>query len=262
MTEINAASAIPLYLQIQRKIRQMIYSGKIRPGSRLPSENSLAEQFGVARMTIRHALSHLVKEGIVFKKRGVGTFVTDKSDILMTKLVFPPSLSILLKENGYTPSSEFLEKHLTDDLPKGIREELQLGPGEKVLYTKRLRLGNDLPMAINHSWLPAALVPGMVDEPFVDGSIIKTLVERYQLLPSVGVEWVESTSATEHEAGLLQVSPQTPLLLMTSISYLYDDTPVEFSKTLWRTDKLRLQINSRDFSITFRDEGDEVNVRN
>jgi len=261
MTEIKATSPMPLYLQIQRKIQQMIYAGKVRPGSRLPSENNLADQFGVARMTIRQALEHLAQENIIYKKQGVGTFVTEESEILMSKLAFPPSLSMLLKTNGYTPSSDILKKQVTDQIPGGIRDELRLQPGDLVLYTKRLRLGNDIPMAINHSWLPEKLVPGMADEPFVDGSIIKTLIERYQLLPSVGVEWVESTLATNREARLLQIPLQSPLLLMTSISTLYDDTPIEYSKTLWRTDKLRLQINSRDFSITFRDEMDEVNVR-
>jgi DNA-binding GntR family transcriptional regulator len=253
VTILNTNSPIPLYVQIRKKLQDLIHSGILRPGSKLPPETELATQFGVSRMTLRQALNKMVEDGIIEKKRGVGTFVTKESDIINAKLVFPPSLSSMLIKEGYKPSSQLINREVTKQIPATGRKLLNLNSKDLVIYTERLRLGNNIPLAINKSWIPDKLVPGFSNNELVDDSIIKTLIEVYNVLPSFGSEWVEPVLATKQETELMQVPINTPLLLMTTISYSYNETPVEFSQTLWRGDKLRLQINSRDFSIKFRD---------
>jgi len=252
MTKSSSSSSIPQYIQIQEKIKQLIQTDRIRLGLKLPSENVLASQFGVSRMTVRHALDKLAEENIIKKRRGLGNFVTNQLDSITAELSFPPSLTKLLIEAGFTPSSKFLNRSVTKEIPSRGRELLELPHGEKVAFTERLRYGGNFPLAINKSWLPDSLVRGITEKEFIEGSLIKTLIKIYHLLPTKGIEWVEPTLASSHEAKLLEIAIGTPLLLMTTISYLADGTPVEFSKTLWRGDKLRLQINSRDFEITFR----------
>lgn len=252
MTKSSSSSSIPQYIQIQEKIKQLIQTDRIRLGLKLPSENVLASQFGVSRMTVRHALDKLAEENIIKKRRGLGNFVTNQLDSITAELSFPPSLNKILIEAGFTPSSKFLNRSVTKEIPSRGMELLELTRGEKVAFTERLRYGGNIPLAINKSWLPDRLVRGITEKEFIEGSLIKTLIEIYHLLPIKGIEWVEPTLASAYEAKLLEIAVKTPLLLMTTISYLADGTPVEFSKTLWRGDKLRLQINSRDFEITFR----------
>ena len=82
MDKVPKSSSIPQYIQIQEKIKQFIQIGRFRLGGKLPSENVLASQFGVSRMTVRHALEKLVQENIIEKRRGLGNFVTNKSDAI------------------------------------------------------------------------------------------------------------------------------------------------------------------------------------
>lgn len=261
MCSLEVTSSIPLYVQIQHQIRNLIETGNVRLGGRLPSETELASQFGVSRMTVRQALDELASEQLVTRKRGVGTFVTDSADVIAARLAFPPSLSSLLSEAGYTSNSEVLARTVTTDIPSWGAELLELEEGEPVAYTERLRFADDIPLAINRSWLPDKLVPGLIEIDFIGDSLVKTLVDVYQLLPTKGIEWVEPTMSRQREANLLNIEQGTPLLLMTTISRLADDTPVEFSKTLWRGDRLRLQINSRDFVMTFREGPNQEGLR-
>jgi GntR family transcriptional regulator len=252
--------SIPLYLQIKHNIADLIRSGQVQLGGQLPSEPKLADQFGVARLTVRQALGELAKDGLIERRRGVGTYVTDRADIVAANLAFPPSLTSLFTAQGYVPSSVTISKIVATSIPEWGRELLQLAPDESVVHIERLRLADNIPMAINKSWLPAKVVPGLTEIEFIGDSLIQTLVEAYQLLPSKGAEWVEPTVATAREAALLQVPEGTPLLLMTTISNLPDDTPIEFSKSWWRGDKLRLQINSRDYVMKLRNDLSQSNL--
>jgi GntR family transcriptional regulator len=252
MNKVSKSSSIPQYIQIQEKLKQFIQIGRFRLGGKLPSENVLASQFGVSRMTVRHALDKLVQENIIEKRRGLGSFVTNKSDAISAELSFPPSLTKLLNEAGFPPSSKILTCRLTRKIPSRGKELLKLKPNEQVAFLERLRFGADIPLAINQSWLPDKLVGGITEKNLIEDSLMKTLIENYHILPTKGIEWVEPTVASTKEAELLKIKPGSPLLLMTMASFMEDGTPVEFSKTLWRGDKLRLQINSRNFEITFR----------
>ncbi|MCK7514036.1 MAG: GntR family transcriptional regulator [Desulfobacterales bacterium] len=69
---------LPVYHQIRRTIRYWVLDKRYLPNSRIPPENELASQFNVNRMTVRQALSSLVQEGLLIRKRGEGTFVTER----------------------------------------------------------------------------------------------------------------------------------------------------------------------------------------
>jgi len=246
--------SIPLYIQIKHDIADLIRSGQMQPGGQLPSEPKLAEQFGVARLTIRQALEELAKEELIERRRGIGTYVTDRADVISANLAFPPSLTSLFAQQGYKSSSVTLTKMVTTAIPDWGRELLRLEPDEPLVHIERLRLADDTPMAINQSWLPERFVPNLVATDLVGDSLIQTLVEVYHLLPTKGVEWVEAVTASAREASLFGIAPGAPLLLMTSLAQLSDDTPLEFSKSWWRSDRLRLQVNSRNFFMALRDE--------
>ena len=65
----------PIYIKIEKYLKELIDSGKIKPGELLPSENQLTEEFNVTRMTVRSAFNNLVKEGYITRKRGIGSIV-------------------------------------------------------------------------------------------------------------------------------------------------------------------------------------------
>ena len=69
---------VPLYLQVKDQLQKKIVDGKQEPGSVIPSEQSLAKMFGTSMSTIRQAINLLVAEGVLSKKQGKGTFITQK----------------------------------------------------------------------------------------------------------------------------------------------------------------------------------------
>lgn len=75
---INHDAARPLWQQVADDVRADIHSGRLPAGARLPSENDLAHQYGVSRVTIRHALQSLSEEGLTEAVQGRGTFVTTR----------------------------------------------------------------------------------------------------------------------------------------------------------------------------------------
>ncbi|MBM4430527.1 MAG: GntR family transcriptional regulator, partial [Chloroflexi bacterium] len=77
MTTIDHHSAIPIYHQLEMLIREQIRSGLWRPGDRIPTEKQLCQMYGISRSPVRQALKTLEDEGVLLRRRGAGTFVSD-----------------------------------------------------------------------------------------------------------------------------------------------------------------------------------------
>src|SRR6476661_7803980 len=76
--EVDKASDTPAFKQIAAELRGAIGSGRLSPGDKVPSESQLMEHFGVARMTVRQALSELRAEGLLVAEHGRGVFVRER----------------------------------------------------------------------------------------------------------------------------------------------------------------------------------------
>jgi len=76
MAPLTKTEGIALYVQVRETLRDQIKTGVLEPGQKLPSEDDLAAQFGVSRMTVRQGISDLTDEGMLYRRRGRGTFVT------------------------------------------------------------------------------------------------------------------------------------------------------------------------------------------
>ncbi|MCK6471783.1 MAG: GntR family transcriptional regulator [Planctomycetes bacterium] len=75
---IGPESGAPKYAVVREKLRRQIADGTLRPGMRLPTELELPKRFGVSELTIRRALGDLVREGLIVRRRGSGSFVADR----------------------------------------------------------------------------------------------------------------------------------------------------------------------------------------
>lgn len=94
MNKIDKSVPIPLYYQLKQMIKDGIEKGEYKPGDRLPTEQELCDQFDISRQPVRHALTELVYEGILYRKPGRGTFVSDFSlspseDVMRVKVMLP-----------------------------------------------------------------------------------------------------------------------------------------------------------------------------
>src|SRR4051812_46886122 len=70
---------VPLYHQLEQDLVDRISGGEFAPGDLLPSEEGICEQYGVSRITVRRALESLIHQGLIVRRRGVGSFVAQRS---------------------------------------------------------------------------------------------------------------------------------------------------------------------------------------
>src|ERR1700730_5384190 len=174
---LDRNSPIPLYFQIAENLKQAIEEGALKPGERVNNELDLAERLGVSRPTVRHAVQRLVEQGLVSRRRGLGTVVVAPRILRSVALT---SLYDDLLANHRHPATTVLtarEIRAGDELAS----VLVLPAGAAVLSVERLRLADGIPLAIMHNYLPAGLLKGRPED-------VLEKTGLYELLRNQGVE--------------------------------------------------------------------------
>lgn len=235
--KINPQSALPLYYQIKQNLLDLVESGKFAPGELLPAEGEMGEYYGVSRLTVRQAVGELVREGVLLRERGRGTFVArPKATQIITR---SSGFSERIREAGQKPSSQVIRYEVIPASPK-VAEYLQITPGAPVYQLTRLRSVDGEPQVIETTHLPQAMFPGLQDFDFSKSSLYSTLAEHYQCMVMSADEVFEPVLLTSYEAGLLGAKPKSTALLLEIIAFDQNDNRVEYNKSIIRGDKARL----------------------
>jgi GntR family transcriptional regulator len=242
----------PLYHRVYRQIAREIESGALQPGDRLPSERWLCDELGVSRATVRRAIEELVTDGLV-EGRGRGSFVTGDA------LVEPPntlmSLSELGRSRGLEASSEVLAAELR---PATIDEAEAFGiaPGAEVFELQRLRMLDGLPISLDHNRVPLRLVPDAAAVDFTSASLYDAL-EHAGHPPARADYELEARGADEHEAELLGLAADAPVLFATTVAIGEDGRVVDLGRTVYRADRYRFQATLMRRAHTQRGNSNE-----
>jgi len=245
MMKLDKASPIPLYHQLKEKLAQLV-DEKYKPGDLLPSEPEIERMFDVSRMTVRLAMGALVEEGIIVKMRGRGTFVQPPK--ISHSLSSITSWTQQMKERGLVPKTVDAELARMEP-PRKIAAALGLAPQEHVIRIKRIRHANDEPMCIMINYIRESAVPGLLDRGLNDESLYTVLSRDYGLRIAKAQETVEAREASEYEADVLKIQPYSPVLFVTRLSYLSDETPFEVVHVISRADRYQYQIMLRDSNL-------------
>ncbi len=221
-------------------IQAQIASGAMHPGDRVPSERELSDRFGMSRMTARQALLELVREGLLYREQGRGTFVAHHK--INQGLLGVTSFTEDMLARGIAPASVGLEQMLELASPEA-RERLQLDLGATVVRLLRLRLGDNRPMALEEAILPADLVPGL-EKVSLNGtfSLYAYLRERGILFKHAH-QTLEAVLADAAQADPLGVKAGAPLLLLERISFDGDGRPLEFVRAHYRADRFKFFVD-------------------
>jgi GntR family transcriptional regulator len=193
-------------------------------------------------MTIRQAISELVNEGILERRKGIGTFVAPPK--LEQPLNSLTSFTEDMAQRGMKAGNRIVSFRETLPDPT-IRKALGLSAGEKVFECVRLRLADEEPMALEMSTLVADSCPGLQREDLENQSLYKLLAERWGVEMDYARQTVEPTLAPPYEASLLHVAPGAPLLLMHRITYDASGRAFEHVKSLYRGDRYKLVTELR-----------------
>ena len=237
---VDRKNPIPYYVQIIRAIREQIENGNWQPGYKLPGETEFCRMFDVSRMTIRQALRELVYEDLITRIRGKGTFVAEPKigESLVQKLTgFYQDMTA----RGYKPITEVLEQVVIPASPK-ITKHLQLAEGTLVFKLARKRSIENEPIVLVTTYLPYALCEGLEKEDFSNQSLYAALENKCGLFISSGRRTIEAVLANENESQLLDIEKGAPLILLDSISYLEDGTPIEYYHAVHKGDRTRFEV--------------------
>ncbi|SEL06520.1 GntR family transcriptional regulator [Nonomuraea pusilla] len=202
----------------------------LAPHDRLPPERSLAEEFGLSRLTVRRVLDELEQEGLVYRVRGSGTFAGEPR---IAKSVELTSFTEDMRARGLRPGSSPVTREL---VPAGadVGYALRLSPSEEVLRLTRVRTADGEPMCLERTHLPAALVPGGLD---LDGSLYEELARRYDIVPRRAEQTINATVLGPDDAEALQVAAFSPAFLVRRTAYDDRGRPVERAESLYRGDR-------------------------
>jgi GntR family transcriptional regulator len=230
-------SAIPAYQRIQSTIRKRIDAGQLRPGDPVSSERDLAKLHEVSLMTARHALASLERDGIVERRRGVGTFVATPK-IHFNKLM---SYTEQMAARNLAAASRILFAKLIDNEPDAAAR-LSLPPAEPVIKLERLRHAADEPFALETCYLSGAQFPGLLAAPLNRDSLFAILEREYDVKLGYADEEIDATGADPRVAELLNVPRREPLLRIRQVIYSAKGRPLIYVLGIYRSDRHNLVI--------------------
>lgn len=237
--QLDKNGFIPLYAQIQRALMEKIQSGELREGDPLASEEELSRFYKVSRMTARQALHGLKTGGYAFSEKGRGTFVTRPK--LEKNIMHLSGFTQEMTRRGMRPSSRLLEQSVI--LPdRALADSLKTHPGGKVLRLKRLRLADDVPMALEEVCIPLQHFPGLDRINFGTHSLYHELREKYGVRVGYADEVIESQLATREESEMLTIPRKAALLSIQRVIMTTQETPIEVSWSRYRGDRYRVSL--------------------
>lgn len=222
--DMRKVKGVPLYVQIRESFRLRIQSGELEVGSQLPSEETLAKDYGVSRMTLRRAMNDLVEEGLIVRKHGEGTLVFSAK--VTRDYATLTSFYEDAQSRGLKPSSRVVKKKIIK-ADSEIAKNLMINEGEPVFNIIRLRLVEDnMVMAVHDLYIPVSLCPWIEDTNLEQASLYD-LYDRHGLPIAWGSQIVEARSATEEQAKYLNIESDSPVLYSERVSYTSKNLPVE-----------------------------------
>jgi GntR family transcriptional regulator len=226
----------PHYRQIEHALRERIAT--LRPGERLPSDAELCEEFGVSRMTARHAMQRLAEDGLVRREPGRGSFVAKPPAHRRTNRLM--TFTQEMTRSGRVPSSRVLTRVVR---PSSTAEAASLGIPirQPVVHLRRLRLADGEPIAIESTVLIGSTADAVMTADLEHGSLHETLRDADFVLRR-GTGTITSTAATADDARLLETRPGAPLLVERRVIVDGDGRRIEATESAYPADRYALEV--------------------
>jgi GntR family transcriptional regulator len=227
--------------RLRDELLEEINTSELQPGTKLPSEGQLAKRFNVSRATVREAVRGLVEAGYVTRRRGSGSYVTERRRMphgLDSTLSYLAMIENAGARAGMHILQAAFEPCCQEDAP------LQLNAGDTVLAVERVRTADDQPVIYSLDRIPARLLRADLDLQRLDPSL-------FALLSSSGhaadhaTATLRAVASTSQTAKVLGVRRGRPLLYIEEVDYGRDGTPVMLSKEWHVSEAFDVRINRK-----------------
>jgi GntR family transcriptional regulator len=232
----------PLYKQLKARLIEDLAAHAGPPG-KLASERQLVAQYGVSRITVRQAMKELVNEGRIRSHPGKGFYATGRGRDTAFELELLRSFTATAIAHGMRPGGSMLHVRVAPAEAR-IGTALQLPEGHPVASLRRLRLLDDVPVAIAEDWIDAEKVPGFVELDWGGAvqSLYEELTRRYGLRPQGGETVLSARLADAEEARLLDLRSPSAVLVVEQIAYDAAGQPINLTSAVHHPGRYPLRL--------------------
>jgi GntR family transcriptional regulator len=234
--KLKREAPTPLYLQLKNALVADIDAGQYKPHERLMSERELGEKFRVSRMTVRQALTEMIRDGILYTQVGKGTYISDSKikQELQTLTGFTQDMAA----RGTVASGQVLEARIIP-ATLTLAAIFSVPMNTEFVLLSRLRLSDGVPLAIEEAYIRHQVCPGILNYDFSKESLYNVLATRYNTVLVRAEQTMEASLVTPKEAELLQITSPCPVLRIERLSYNEQHTLVEYVMSAYRGDRYK-----------------------
>lgn len=230
-----------LYATVRQRLLDDIEQGVYRAGQQIPTESELCALYNVSRITIRKAISDLVKDDVLIRWQGKGTFVQSKK--VENALLTVSGFTDFGVSQGKPTREEVIEQERVSADP--FCERLSIPGGSEIFRLRRVMYLDDEPLFIDCSWIPLARYPGF-DEIYTAGaSTYQLFQERFDTRVVSDKKTIDIFTATRSEALWLKCELGEPLFRISKIAFDQHDKPVHYSELFCRANRVSLTIDNQ-----------------
>lgn len=229
-------SIIPVYYQIKQTIKNWIINNEYSPGDKIPSENELAKQFNVSRLTVRQATSQLIQEGFLSSRRGEGTFVTKNEGLIRSfNLEFTGFMDDLFYQVSKTKTKTV--DITRTKIPKYVSDKVKFHKDpDEIILIKRIRFKEDKTFAYTINYLPVELGERIKQSDLFKKPLLQIMEQDLGIEFTEAFQTIEASFADQEIAEKLGVASGGPILLVERTMYSKRRKPVEFVQSYYRGD--------------------------
>ncbi len=230
--KIDHDSPIPLHVQVENLFRKLANKKEYQNGKLLPKEQELAKQLGISRNTVRQAIQRLVHEGILIRKKGVGTKVA--GDRLTTNLSAWGSFTHEMERKGtqFSTLERYVEWTKAD---QDIAQRFRISKGTKVLKLERLRGMDDDPVVLFISYFHPRT--GLSKEHDFRKPLYELLEKECSTVAVYSNEEISAIPAPADIAKRLKVDTESPILVRKRLVSDPGRRPIEYNLCFYRADR-------------------------
>jgi len=236
--KLDKDSSQPLFLQLENLVRNWIDDGSLAPGDRIPSEHDLARTHEISRMTARRAVDTLVREGLLFRRPGKGTYVSEKVQWPGATIF---SFSTAMASLGLAVTTRVVELTLAQATGR-VARDLGVAEDEEIVRLIRLRRLDGEPAAIHTSYMAREYYPSILGADLVTTPLNRVMEEISGRRLVNSRDYVEVTLARQDEAALLEIHAGAPLFLIRGLVFSELGRSERATKSLFRGDLFHLTI--------------------
>ena len=227
--------------QIRKNLLDRVVDGRYKPGDRLPSEPELAGMLGVSRNSLREAITLLENEGFLYRRKGIGTFVTHSAPIIKGGIERLKGIADFIRERGYIPGN-IIVKIDTEICDDKIAVMLGIKPGELITFIETIKTASGKPVASCIDLIPCRYLKKPVKKSGFNESIFENLKRDQGIVIAFAECDLIATTSDDTLASKLSLDAGSPVLLLEQVHYNDRGDKVLYSRSFFPSSRFSFKL--------------------